>query len=172
MSAHLPLVRLPVGVVVERRRSASPWIEHVWRAVAVLAGVPQAAPWTEISTAPDTVRFFAGSTEIELFRSEADRYRDNLASGAPALWVVLRPTGSEPPFELKAVTADPAEGEGFSEPGTDLVEQVEMPEPIRQAIAAFVAEYPVEHSFAKRERDRADPEALGRRLPARKGRRS
>jgi hypothetical protein len=167
---HAPLVRLPVGVVVERRRARSPWVEHVWRPVAVLAGIPEAAPWTAISTAPDAVRFFAGSAEIELYRSEAVHYRDNLDSSAPALWVVLRPTGGEPPFELKAVTADPAEGEGFSEPGTDLVDQVEMPQSIRDAIAAFLAEHPAEHSFAKRERDRADPEALGRRVPARKGR--
>ena len=170
MSTSLPLARVPVGVVVERRKATSPWAEHVWRPVAALAGIPEAAPWTEISTAPDAVHFFAGSAEIELYRSETAYYRDNLASGAPALWVVLRPTGGEPPFQLKAVTADPAEGEGFSEPGTDLVEQVPMPEPIREALAAFIAEYPVEVSFTKRERDRADPEALGRRVPARKGR--
>lgn len=170
MSANPPLVRLPVGVVVERRRATSPWIEHVWRPVAVLAGIPEAAPWTEIATAPDAVSFFAGSTEIELYRSETGNYRGNLDSGAPALWVVLRPADGEPPFELKTVTADPAEGEGFTEPGTDLVEQVPMPELIRQAIAAFIAEHPAEHSFAKRERDRADPEALGCRVPARKGR--
>jgi hypothetical protein len=166
---HAPLVRLPVGVVVERRKATSPWIEHVWRPVAVLAGIPETTPWTEIATGADAVSFFAGSTEIELYRSEATNYRHNLDSSAPALWVVLRPTGREPPFELKSVTADPAEGEGFTEPGTDLVEQVPMPEPIRQVIAAFVAEHPVEQSFAKRERDRADPEALGRRVPGRKG---
>ena len=170
MSTHVPLVRLPVGVVVERRRATSPWIEYVWQPVAVLAGIPEAAPWTEISAAPEAVRFFAGSVEIELYRSETAHYRNNLDSGAPALWVVLRPTGREPPFELKTVTADPAEGEGFTEPGTDLVEQVMMPEPIREAVAAFVAEHPLEQSFTKRARDRADPEALGRRAPSRKGR--
>jgi uncharacterized protein DUF3305 len=170
LSTHVPLVRLPVGVVVERRRATSPWIEYVWQPVAVLAGIPEAAPWTEISAAPDAAQFFAGSVEIELYRSETAHYRDNLDSGAPALWVVLRPTGREPPFELKTVTADPAEGEGFTEPGTDLVEQVAMPESIRRAVAAFIAEHPAEHAFAKRERDRGDPEALGRRVPARKGR--
>ena len=105
MSAQLPLVRLPVGVVVERRKAASPWIEHVWRPVAVLAGIPEAAPWTEISTAPDAARFFAGSVDIELYRSETAHYRDNLDSGAPALvpwhsWytrrVVPRPGGRCP----------------------------------------------------------------------------
>ena len=162
-------VRLPVGVVVERRRAASPWVEHVWSAVAVLAGVPEARPWTEISSGPEAMRFFAGAASVELHRAEAAFYRENLATGSPALWVVLRPTGSDPPFEVKAVTADPAEGEAYTEPGTDLVEQVAMPELIRAAIAEFVAEHPVEHSFTKRQRDRADPEALGRRVPARKG---
>jgi hypothetical protein len=169
LSAQPPLVRLPVGVVVERRRARSQWAEHVWRPVAVLAGIPDTPPWTAISGTGDAVSFFAGSAEVELYRSETAHYRNNLDSGAPALWVVLRPTGGEPPFELKTVTADPAEGEGFTEPGTDLVEPVDMPEPIRRAVAAFIAEHPAEHSFAKRKRDRADPEALGRRVPARKG---
>jgi hypothetical protein len=43
-----------------------------------------------------------------------------------------------------------------------------MPEPLRQAIAAFVAEHHVEHVFKKRTRDRAHPEALARRGPRRR----
>jgi hypothetical protein len=77
--------------------------------------------------------------------------------------VVLRPTGADPPFSVVAVTADPAEGEGFTEPAADLVEAVPMPAAVAEAVAAFVAEHHVEHRFEKRRRDRADPEALGRR---------
>ncbi len=44
-----PLMRIPVGVVVERRKAKSQWIDHVWRPVAVLDGVPEAAPWTLLS---------------------------------------------------------------------------------------------------------------------------
>ena len=40
-----------------------------------------------------------------------------------------------------------------------------MPEAIQQLVAAFVAEHHVEQPFIKRKRDRADPEALGRRTP-------
>ena len=72
-------------------------------------------------------QFYAGAAEIALYRTETGNYRDNLASGAPQLWVVLRPTGVEPPYELFAVTADPAEGEAFTEAGNDLVETVPMP---------------------------------------------
>jgi hypothetical protein len=43
---------------------------------------------------------------------------------------------------------------------------VPMPKEIQQAVADFVAEHHVEQAFSKRKRDRADPEALGRRVPA------
>jgi hypothetical protein len=158
-----PLGRIAVGVVVERRAASSPWIDHLWQPVAVLAGVPEAAPWTPLPGASGVDTFYMGAAEIELYRTETTNYRDNLASGRPSLWVVLRPTGSDPPFSVITVTADPAEGEAFTETATDLVEAVPMPEAIAQAVAAFVAEHHVEHPFHKRKRDRADPEALGRR---------
>jgi hypothetical protein len=113
----------------------------------------------------DGTTFYAGAAEIELYRTETANYRDNLGSGAPMLWVALRPTGVEPPYEIFAVTADPAEGEAWTETGSDLVDVVPMPEAVRAAIDAFVAEHHVERPFYKRERDRADPEALARRGP-------
>jgi hypothetical protein len=165
LSQTTPLMRIRVGVVVERRNAKSPWIEHVWRPVAVLAGEPDAAAWTPLAVAEASTTFYAGAADIELHRSETTYYRDNLEREAPLLWVVLRPTGVEPPFEVMAVTANPAEGEALTEPGTDLVETVAMPEPIRATVAAFVAEHHVEQVFFKRKRDRADP-----RAPARRGR--
>jgi Protein of unknown function (DUF3305) len=158
-----PLVRIPVGVVVERRAATSPWIDHVWRPINVLAGAPDAAPWTQLPGESGAVTFYAGGAEVDLYRSETTNYRDNLATGRPSLWVVLRPTGADPPFSIAAVTADPAEGEAFTETGTDLVEVVPMPAAVAETVAAFVAEHHVERTFHKRERDRADPEALARR---------
>jgi hypothetical protein len=66
---------------------------------------------------------------------------------------------------LLAVTADPSEGEAFSETGTDLVEVVPLPDNVRDALIDFVAEHHVEQPFFKRKRDRSDPEALARRDP-------
>jgi hypothetical protein len=163
LSAASPHARIPVGVIVERRKAASAWVDHVWQPVAVLAGHPETAPWTTLDSKPDRTTFYAGRAEIELYRSETANYRDNLASGAPALWVVLRSTGVDPPYDIMAVTADPAEGEGFAQTGTDLVEPVAMPESVHEFLTAFVAEHHVEQPFYKRRRDRADPEALGRR---------
>jgi len=152
-----------VGVVVERRKAASPWLDFLWRPVSVLAGEPAAAAWTQLSVEGDAVTFYAGAATVELHRTETANYLSNLASGAPQLWVVLRPTGVEPPYALLTVTADPAEGEALTEAGNDLVETVPMPAAVADTLEAFVAEHHVERPFFKRQRDRADPQALARR---------
>jgi hypothetical protein len=165
MSPVAPLLRIPVGVVVERRKAISQWADVIWRPVAVLGGLPDAAPWTPLAMDGETASFYAGAAEIELYRSEADNYRRNLESAGPAIWVALQETGGDPPYAVAAVTADPAEGEGLTGSGQRIIEAVAMPETVRHAIAVFVAEHHVEHVFTKRTRDRADPEALARRGP-------
>jgi hypothetical protein len=170
MSVAPALGKIAVGVVVERRKAQSPWIDFTWKPVAVLAGLPEAAPWTRLSKEGDGATFYAGTAEVELHRTETGNYRDNLGSGAPKLWVALRPTGVEPPFEIFAVTADPSEGEAWTESGSDLVDVVPMPDALRATVDAFVTEHHVERPFYKRKRDRADPDAFARRAPARKER--
>lgn len=170
MSGAPALAKLAVGIVVERRKAASPWIDFTWKSVTVLAGLPDASPWTVLSEDSDGATFYAGAAEIELYRTETANYRDNLGCGAPRLWVALRLTGVEPPYEVFSVTADPAEGEAWTEAGNDLVDAVPMPETVRATIDAFVAEHHVERAFQKRARDRADPEALARRGPMRQDR--
>ncbi len=159
------LARIAVGVVVERRKAQSPWIDFTWKPVSVLPGQPEAASWTTLSSDGDGATFYAGTADIELYRTETANYRSNLATGAPSLWVALRPTGAEPPYDLFAVTADPAEGEAWTEAGNDLVDVVAMPEPVRAVVDAFITEHHVDRPFIKRKRDRANPDAMGRRGP-------
>jgi len=161
-----PLARIQVGVVVERRRARSAWVDYIWRPVAVLPGAPTAAPWTVLHGEADRVNFYAGAAAIELHRSDAGGYRDNLASEAPLVWVVLRPSDGEPPYSIAAVTAEPGEGEAFAESATDIVDAVPMPEPLRAAIAEFVGQHQTERSFVKREREHVNREAGTRRALA------
>jgi hypothetical protein len=155
------LISIPVGVVVERHKAISPWLDFVWRPVSVLVGVPSASPWTPLGPVGDATTYYAGAASIELYRTETTNYLSNLNSTAPSLWVALRPTGSEPPFDVQAVTADPAEGEAFTEAGNDLVDTVLMPAAIAEALEAFVAEHHVERPFFKRQRDRVGPDKGG-----------
>lgn len=157
------LARIPVGVIVERRAAVSPWIDFLWRPVSVLAGKPSAAPWTQIGSSAEAAMFYAGEAVIELHRTETVNYRANLASGAPSLWVVLRPIKSEPAYEVRTVTADPAEGEAFTDAGNDLVEAVPMPSIIAERLLDFIAEHHVERPFLKRRRDRAATDGLAGR---------
>jgi hypothetical protein len=156
------MVRIPVGIIVERRKSQSEWLDYVWQPVAALAGLPLAEPWTVLQRNEDTISFFAGIAEIELYPTEAAYYRDNIVNGEPLLWVAMRASDGVRPFELFKVTADPREGEAMTEAGNDLVETVPMPEPIAAELARFVTRYYVARPFVKRKRNRSDPEALSR----------
>jgi hypothetical protein len=152
-------------VVVERHKATSPWVDFIWRPTTVLSGVPSAAPWTPLAATGDTMTFYAGTAAIALHRTETANYIGNLRSGAPQLWVVLRPTNGEPPYEVLAVTADPAEGEAFTEAGNDLVETVPMPADIKDALEAFVAEHHIERAFYKRQQNSVGERGLGSRKP-------
>jgi hypothetical protein len=158
------LAQIPVGVVVERRNAKSKWVDFLWRPVSVFVGVPSAAPWTPLDTEAETILFFAGEAVIELHRTETTNYRDNLASGAPALWVALCPVASERPYDVLAVTADPAEGEALTDAGSNLVEAVSMPPDVVEAVIQFIAQHHVERTFVKRQRERQAPSARRGRM--------
>ena len=162
-AAALPLIRIPVGIVVERCKAESQWADFVWRAVAVLPDEPETKPWTVLREEHGSTLFYAGSATVDLYLSETARYRDNLASGSPRIWIVLSPAEGAWPYSVAAATADPAEGEAFTEAGGNLVESVVMPEMLREEIESFVAEHHVEREFFKRTRRRANLEALARR---------
>ena len=160
------LARMVVGVVVERRKARSPCLDLLWRPVSVLVGTPSAVAWTRIGEKGDATTFYAGEAAIELHRTETANYRQNLCSGLPALWVVLRPIAANsagPAFDILTVTADPAEGEALTDAGNNLVATVPMPTAIIETIESFIAEHHVERPFIKRQRDRDKPQMPGHR---------
>lgn len=149
----MPEVSVPVGVVCEKRKIDHKWIAHVWSPVAVLSGVPAVAPWTLLHREGETERYYAGAADLVLATTETARYRDNLLAPPPRLWVVVREEG-EMPLNLVAVTADPMEGEAYTEPGSNIVATVPMPAEIAAEIAAFVDAHHIERPFVKRQRKR------------------
>ena len=142
-----------VGVLIEKRLSASPWAEFSWHVLGVVIEPPVQANWVEVRNDDQAITYIGSGAEVEAYTGETSGYRDNLISGEPKLWVVLRPTEQEPGQELALVTADPAEGEAMTENGDLLVEAVPMPEAIRLWLAAFVDKHHVERPFFKRKRE-------------------
>jgi hypothetical protein len=152
-----------VGVVVAKRSLRSPWASHTWLPVAVLPGAPAIPAWTRLAIAGEDEAYYAGAAEITLHAQATGYYRDNLTAAQPSLWVVLRPVGDE--VEVASVTVDPYEGEALAESIGDIVETVPMPRDVQARVQAFFDAFHVERAFFKRKRDRADPEAFGRREP-------
>ena len=80
-SAATPLLRIPAGVVVERCKADSPWIDFVWRGIGVLPDEPEMEPWTVLREQDEATLYYAGSATVDLYRSETQLDRDNLATG-------------------------------------------------------------------------------------------
>ncbi len=150
--------QIEIGLVVERRELTGPWGGIAWRPITIFVAAPDVAPWTPLGGGKGFARYYAGAFPIHLYSTDTANYRDNLSSGAPKLWVVLRPEGREPPVEVLLVSADPSEGEGSTEAGNNVVETLDMPAEIAGAIAAFIEAHHVERPIIKRRRDGQTPD--------------
>ncbi len=147
-----------VGVVVERRPAKSRWVDHVWRAVAVLDGAADAPPFTRLAVLADgTERYFAGNAEVTLHRTETEPYQVNL-TGDRVLYIAFHPdaVGGRP--ALHKVTASPQEAADLLESNEELVEVVAMPGSIQAWVQSFCALHHMEEPFQKRKRKKAELE--------------
>jgi hypothetical protein len=155
-------IRMPLGVVMERRELDNRWQRFGWRPVAVIPGGPPVDQWRELVRGQRFVRWHAATLPLELHRAETEAYRVNLAGRSPAIYVVLR---SIEPSERTAgndvgpfaVTASPYDAEGYME-GDYLVEAVPMPEGLIAWVQAFVERHHVDQPFEKRKRKRPETE--------------
>lgn len=159
---------IALGLVVVKRPSASPWAEHEWLPAAALPE-PLALPdWTRLRAGPEGESFYAGTAQAVLHPAETAHYRDNLQAAAPRVWVQLRPTTGpegDARLEIVAASVDPYEGEAMADSIGDILLAFTLPTAAVAQVDAFFAAHHVERAFFKRERKRADPEALGRRVP-------
>lgn len=164
MNLEVPgTIRIPVGVVAERRPGVTPWAEFAWAARDVLEDFPDIAPWTLLREEEGRSLFFAGVAEVALHPTDTDNYIHDLEQDPPRIWVVLRPVEEAPGLRLQAVTVDAGEAQAYADTGADLLEALPMPPGLRLVVERFVAEHHKVREFHKRKRDRADTDSLGRR---------
>lgn len=163
---------MPLGVVIERRPSTSRWQRWRWQAVGVMPGAPPVEGWRELRRDGEVVRWHAATLPLELHRTGTAEYRYNLSGKVPSVYVVLR-RQRDPERELAPilVTVSPGEAQSYGEFGDDVVEAVPMSEGLVAWVQEFVDRHHVDRPFKKRQRRRADPEALGARGPLEPGRR-
>lgn len=152
-----------VGVILECRKLDNPWIDHSWRPVQVLPGVPDSKPWTKLAEGEGWAQFYAGAAELVLYRHESETYAYNIESAQPAVWIFLRNSPDEMGIELHGASVDPGEAHAHNDTGDDIVDFVPMPDAILAWVTDYVRRHPPTKEHYKRKRDRADPEALARR---------
>lgn len=160
---------LPLGVVLERRRSSQRWQPYVWRPVELLPGAPARDPrgdWLTLREEGEgeVALFHAGTLPLQLFRKDTPELKANLAQREPLVYVVLRRgegAGSRHPVVPLLVTANVMEAELYSVSGEEQVEGVAMPALVRALIEAFVEQHHVEEPFYKRQRKPHDPRKGG-----------
>ncbi|MGH6914917.1 MAG: DUF3305 domain-containing protein [Geminicoccales bacterium] len=155
---------MPLGVVVERRRSRSPWQDWIWRPVSVIAGAPPVGgEWRVLVREDDWVRYHAATLPLELHRTETEAYLVNLSQQPPRVYVVLRPATQAGPYAFRPllVTASPFEAESYLESGDEIVEGVPMPQPVAAWVRAFVDRHHVAQPFVKRKRSKGDDVPAG-----------
>ncbi|GAB4377414.1 MAG: DUF3305 domain-containing protein [Kiloniellaceae bacterium] len=164
---------MPLGVVIERRRIDHPWKDHSWRPVAVIPGAPALdphGPWTLLREGDGWIQFHAGTLTLNLFRSETESYRVNLAQESPCVFVVLRNNDDRAiDHELipYLVTADPFEAQHYLDSGEETVEVIAMPPEVLALVSDFIAAHHVEEVFVKRRRkgSKGKDEPFSRRPP-------
>ncbi len=146
---------LPLGIVLERRRSHNPWQEWDWQPVAVIPGAPPVVGGGRLLREGDGwAHIHAATLSLELHRSDTEGYQLTLSQDPPRLWVALR---SDDSGELSAptpffVTASAHECEVYQVSGRERVEATPMPAEVLALLRDFVEQHHVDVPFIKRER--------------------
>lgn len=150
---------LPLGVVLERRPSDHPWLDHVWRPVSVIPGAPaldgKDDEWRLLREGEDWAYYHAGTLRLDLFRTETEGYKLNLSQRPPRIFVVVRRSeglGERHECWPFHVTVCPYEAQEYQESGDDMVEPVTMPPDVAAWVKDYVDRHHVDEPFVKRKR--------------------
>jgi hypothetical protein len=154
---------MPLGVVLERRKSDNQWIDFDWSVVAVLPGAAEIDDWIEIRKGDDWVQYHAGTLPLEIFRKETEGYKYNLTLEQPSVFIVLREAEDEDEEDLIPflVTVCPYEAQDYLDSSEEIVESIAMPDSVAAWLADYIEEHHVDEPFKKRKRVPFDPRKEG-----------
>ena len=147
-------VSIPLGIVIRKVPGVTRWVDHVWKAVAVLPGAGP-AHWKELRCDGDVIEYHAATVPLELFRTDTEAYLHGLSTKIPAIYVVMRESEGADPLDVVLATASPYEAQDYADTGEELVEKVPMPEGLVAWIRDYVEQHHEDEVFIKRRRDKS-----------------
>ena len=134
-------LRIPLGVLAEKRRPSSQWAQDYWIPTAVIEGHLNHHEGDLLYEAEGVKRYFLGYSEIYCHASETEAYIHNFESTVPAIYVILRKDDENlHPLDwfVHCVTVSPYLAQDFSDSDEDVVERVSMPLDIAKQLIAFI----------------------------------
>ena len=166
---------IPLGILIERRESASSWQRWLWRPVAVVPAGARGEGWQRLRDDGRVGIFHAGQLPLRLYPDEAETYLENVGRERPDVYVVLRAEAGEAGCPVRPVllTASPDEAAAYSEV-EEAVHPVAMPPAVAVEVRRFAeAHYRPEPFVRRNRREREAREAektttgpIARRRPA------
>ena len=147
-------VSIPLGIVIRKAPGVTRWVDHVWKAVAVLPGAGP-AHWKKLRCDGDVIEYHAATVPLELFRTDTEAYLHGLSTKIPAIYVVMRESEGADPLDVVLTTASPYEAQDYADTGEELVEKVPMPEGLVAWIRDYVEQHHEDEVFIKRRRDKS-----------------
>lgn len=136
--------RMSVGVILERRPAeVGKWTDHVWDAVAVVAGDTVSGQQMDepLYAARDGVeQYLVGGLHLRLFPDECESYYHNMMSPQPRCYVVARVEGDNDRPEPFLVSMSFDEAHAYLE-GEDEIYAVDIPPEIYRWTESFVLSY-------------------------------
>lgn len=153
-------ITIPLGVIIEKRKSKHPWGDWIWKPISVIPGAAPVNDWVTIQKGEDWTHFHIATLPLTLHRRETEALKLNIESEAPHIYVVLRETDDSdaPPIEVHMVTASSYDAQDFLDTSEDIAEKVPMPKSVFEWIKTFVKEHHKDEVFKKRKRDKLDIE--------------
>ncbi|GGB42107.1 hypothetical protein GCM10011316_12550 [Roseibium aquae] len=146
-------ILMPVGILIERRKSTHPWADYTWKGLGVVPNALPTGGWQIAVQGDMATQFLYASVNLVLHRRMGEAYDANVETGSPALWIMLDDADTQPvPYRVHGVTADPYEAQGRLDSAEGLVERVDMPPEILAWAVDYIKQMPDPGAFLKRKR--------------------
>lgn len=142
-----------LGVVVKRQSGVTVWQAWSYRATSVCMPTGQEA-WSLLYDHGDAQDLYAGEAALELHGAETEAYMHGLQAQLPCLYIVLRASSGDAPFDIEMITASPYEAQDYDEMEDVTVEKVPMPHDVIAWVTTFIETHHVDEVFVKRQRDK------------------
>lgn len=164
----IPTGTIALAILARSYPPATRWAGRVLEPSSLMMPAPPLTPRSKLGTGQNGVEtWFVETVPLVLHPGDADNMRQNLAMVPPRIWVALVDADQPERASVRAVSADPFEGEAMATDPSLTVAALPMTPALIAHITAYVALFPEGEKFRKKKRlgiEAEDPGLLAPRI--------